>query len=347
MTLKRTFLLACLLMLLPWSALAKDAPVVYTIKKGDTLWGISQRYLKDPYYWPNLWANNPELPNPHFIYPGQKVKIYDGRIEIVAAPEAVKPPPAVAATAPAPEPQAAAQAAEPAAEPAEPEIKIAALGANEGFVAADRISGLGTLVDTTDNRMLISRGNTVFMQMRDLAATKVGMFFNLFQQGSEIDNPATGELVGYRVVNLGTVQITDVSGSVATGVITEALKEIERGARLSRYVEPVREVTLKKTERDLSGYVVAAGGDQITLGQYDVIYLNLGSNAGLEVGNMVNISRPREASELAIKTKDFKAPEVLLGNAVVVKTEPTTAVALILKSAAPIYRGDRVSTMTP
>ena len=351
MTLKRTLLLACVLMLLPWSAFAKDKPVVYTIKKGDTLWGISQRFLKDPYYWPNLWANNPELPNPHFIYPGQQVKIYDGRIEIVPAPAAAPQPatatastaaPATAATAvqpPQPEPTPPA--------PAEPEVKIAAYGANEGFVAANQISGVGTVVDTTDNRLMITRGNSVFMDMRDLAATKVGMFFNLFEPGDEIVNPATGELVGYRVTNLGTVQITDVSGSVATGVVTTALREILRGARLAPYEEPVREVTLKKTDRNLKGYVVGAGGNQITLGKFDVIYLNLGSNDGLEQGNMLNISRPRMASELALKTENFQAPEVLLGNAVVIKTEPTTAVALIVKMAAPIFRGDRVSTMVP
>ena len=64
-----------------------DEPTVYVIKKGDTLWGLSDRFLKDPYYWPNLWANNdPSITNPHLIFPGQKVKIYPDRIELQPAP---------------------------------------------------------------------------------------------------------------------------------------------------------------------------------------------------------------------------------------------------------------------
>lgn len=84
---KKTLLLilTLLILLLPSLALAGDgaATRTYVIKKGDTLWGISQRFIKDPYYWPNLWSNNPFIANPHLVYPGQKVAIYDGRIEIV------------------------------------------------------------------------------------------------------------------------------------------------------------------------------------------------------------------------------------------------------------------------
>ena len=341
MTLRRTLLPACLLLLLPWSAFAKNEPVTYTIKKGDTLWGISERYLKDPFYWPNLWANNPQLPNPHFIYPGQQLKIYDGRIEIVPAPAAAAAPAQPAST------EALAQESTPRTTAVAAEVKIKALGGNAGFLSPTQLAGVGTIVDTVDNRMMITRGDTVFIDMQDLAATKPGMVFSLFLPGDEIKHPVTGEPVGYRVTNLGTVQITDVKGSVATGVITEALREVLRGARLRPYQEPLREVVLKKTDRDLSGYLVASVSDQTTLGQFDLVYLNLGSADGLEVGNLVNISRPREASALTLKKKNFQVPEILLGNAVVLETETTTATALILKSVAPIFRGDRVSTVIP
>src|SRR5512138_2242526 len=54
-----------------------EEPTVYVIQKGDTLWGLSERFMKDSRYWPNLWARNPEhITNPHFIFPGQKLKFY-------------------------------------------------------------------------------------------------------------------------------------------------------------------------------------------------------------------------------------------------------------------------------
>src|SRR5512141_3206607 len=71
------------------SAFAKDEPFIYVIKKGDTLWGLSERFLKDPHYWPDLWSrNDPDITNPHFIFPGQKVKVYPDRIVVEKAPPA-------------------------------------------------------------------------------------------------------------------------------------------------------------------------------------------------------------------------------------------------------------------
>ncbi|NIQ96799.1 MAG: LysM peptidoglycan-binding domain-containing protein, partial [Desulfuromonadales bacterium] len=111
MTLKKLLLLILAMLLLgPFAAAAKEEPRIYVIKKGDTLWGISQRFIKDPFYWPSLWANNPMLKNPHFIYPGQKLHIYDGRIELVPMEkEEVEDQPAV-------EPEVAAEVE------AEPEV---------------------------------------------------------------------------------------------------------------------------------------------------------------------------------------------------------------------------------
>ena len=60
-------------------AFAQEQEQTYVIKKGDTLWGISERFINDPYYWPNLWANNPEITNPHLIYPGDQIRIFGGR----------------------------------------------------------------------------------------------------------------------------------------------------------------------------------------------------------------------------------------------------------------------------
>ena len=78
MTIRKVMVLACLALLLPMPALAqsgKNSGQTYVIKKGDTLWGISRRFLKDPGYWPDLWSNNPFIGNPHFIYPGQRVAL--------------------------------------------------------------------------------------------------------------------------------------------------------------------------------------------------------------------------------------------------------------------------------
>lgn len=333
---RRMSLLLCLL-LFPLSALAKESPRTYVIKKGDTLWGISERFLKDPFYWPNLWANNPYVSNPHFIYPGQKIKIYDGRIEIVPVsapgevPAAIAVPPAEAVAVPLPEPQEF--------------VTIKTRGGAEGFVSREELDSAGILIDTVDNRILMATGDQVFLKMDDPASATPGAPFSIFRLGREVEHPVTGEPLGYQVVNLGALQVTDIDGAVATANIIVAHEEIQRGDRL-RPLPPTRsEVALKKTDRELSGYLVAAKGDQVLLGQYDAIYVDLGSEDGLEAGNLIYISRPRKATELALE-EDIQLPDVLLGAAVILETRPQTATALVLKSADALLRGDKVSTVT-
>ncbi len=281
MTIRKAILLACLLFL-PFSALAQEQGRIYTIKKGDTLWGISERFLADPYYWPNLWSHNPYVRNPHLIYPGQKIRIIDGRIEFLPVEGEIL------------------QAAEPEAMPAlpepEPAITIKALAADNGFVSFDELGATGTLIDTVDSRILMATGDKVFLKMGNLAATQPGDLFSVFDIGQEVIHPGSGAPIGYQIAELGTLQVIETSPTVATAVITSALREIHRGARVRPYVPRRLEIELKKATTPLSGALISALDGQISLGQYDVIYIDLGAADGLQTGNLLYISRPREAT---------------------------------------------------
>ena len=82
---KIRLLLLLALLTMPSFVLAdgQDEPAIYVIKQGDTLWGLSERFIKDPLYWPNMWSKNSQVTNPHFIYPGQKVRIFPDRLVFV------------------------------------------------------------------------------------------------------------------------------------------------------------------------------------------------------------------------------------------------------------------------
>jgi len=340
MTIRRTILFFCLL-LLPLSASAQEGARTYVIKKGDTLWGVSERFIKDPYYWPGLWANNPDIRNPHFIYPGQKLRIYDGRIELVpvepATPVVTTTETEVAAAVPAP----GASVPQPS-----PAITINTLGGARGFVGTDALAYDGILVDTVDNRILMASGDRVFVKLQDPAAVRPADRFSLFETGEEVLHPVTGQPVGYQVSELGTLQITDTGPNVATAVITDSFREIQRGALLLPWQPQVREIELKKAAQELSGYIIAGGDGKIALSQFDVIFVDFGAAEGLEVGNLLYISRQRMATELAYGAEELQLPDVLLGSAVVLETRPHTAAALVLKAADSMYFGDRVTIVT-
>lgn len=344
MTIRRTMLFFCLL-LLPLTAPAQEGARTYVIKQGDTLWGISEQFIKDPYYWPALWANNPDIGNPHFIFPGQQLAIYDGRIEIIPAHPA--PPVVAEPVAAAPEAEAAAApAAEPVVPAPSPAITVRTLGGARGFVGTDELAPAGILVDTVDNRILMASGDKVFVKPQDSGAMHPGDRFSLFATGEEVLHPLTGAPVGFQVAELGSLQITESGRKVATAVITDSFREIQRGALLRPWQPPIQEIALKRASHELSGYVIAGGDGKIGLSQFDVIFVDLGAAEGLEAGNLLYISRQRLATELAYGEEELQLPDVLLGSAVVLETRPHTAAALVLKAADSMYRGDRVTTVT-
>jgi hypothetical protein len=344
MKITRILLLGCLCAALSAPALAAEEPIIYTVQKGDTLWGISKRFIKDPYYWPNLWSHNPAIGNPHLIFPGQKLRIYDGRIEIIPVEEPIEEP------APAEELTEVADVATPAAP--EPVCLVNIYGGARSFISVGDAATLGTLVDTVDNRVLMAEGETVFFEMDDLAAVTPGERFELLELGAEVVHPVTLQPIGYQVNHLGFAEINEVTPTVAVAVVSDSTREIQRGTRVRPYVETPDYVAPKTTDLELYGFIVAADEGKIALSQLDVIHVDFGAASGLEVGNELAIYRARTLTRSArpikqLDSNNFLAlPDVQLGTALVIAVQEESAAALIRTVGnQPIYRGDQVRTL--
>jgi len=345
---KRMLVLLLLLCLMPctlWAEEGSEAPAadddarIYVIKKGDTLWGISRRFIKDPEYWPNLWANNPFVTNPHLIYPGQKIKFHDGRIEIVPA----KGDEAVEEVIEAQEEVEEVAAETPMPRPVE-EFTLRVTG-GEGYVLSDELESVGMLADTVDNRYMMVAGDTVFVTFEDIGAVRPGDLFDVARPISKVMHPKTDRYLGERISELGVIEIKEVHAEVATAEVIVNHFEMERGDRLLMHREGRDEIVLKKAPAGVSGVVAAARQNKGNLSENDFIYVDVGSDDGLERGNMLYISRVRHATELA-EAQNLRLPDRLLGAAILVDVGPGASTALILKSVDAIVRGDRVFTQS-
>lgn len=336
MNLKRTILTACLLFLIwPGIVIAKEEPIIYTVKQGDTLWDISQRFIKDPYYWPNLWSHNPAIGNPHLIYPGQKLRIYDGRIEIIPVGEGAGDIGAAVMTP-------------------EEILLIPTYGGAQSFIGPGEIDALGAIADTVDNRVMITTGDTVFLEMKDLASTQPGDLYELVKIGDKIIHPLSEDkwghqresaVIGYQTIQLGTVEITEVTPTVAVGTIASALQEIERGALIRPYRKVPDRIPRILADQALEGYIVSADVSRMGMGQWDVILIDIGADNGLQVGHELDLYRKREATEQVDKTKKLILPDIDLGDAIVLEVRDGFAEALITRTTnLPLYRGDQVRT---
>ena len=346
MKIARILLTGCLLAAVCAPPAAAEEPIIYTVKKGDTLWSISKRFIKDPHYWPNLWANNPAIGNPHLIYPGQVLSIHDGRIEIV--------PVGAKAEEPATAETAAAAAPETAPAKAEEVRMVDTYGGARSFIGSDEMATLGTLIDATEDRVLLYEGEAVYLEMDNLASVAPGQRYQLLELGEDVKHPVTGQVIGKQISHLGFLEITGTTADVAVAVIRNSTREIQRGARVRPFEEIPAFIPRRPATAALHGYVVAADEGKLALSQLDVIHVDLGAADGLAIGNELSLFRQRTFTKSARPLKqldqdNFVAlPEIPLGKAIVIATGEKTAAAVVLEVAnLTIFRGDQVRTQLP
>ena len=323
-------LLFCLTCSASVAASQEEQPTIYTIEKGDTLWGLSKRFLNDPYYWPNLWAANQAIGNPHFIYPGQRLRIYSDRIEIEEAPR--------------PEPlgeQTAARAPEAAPDEA-PQAPAFSVTGSEGFLLETQIQPTGMIVSTHSNRVMVGEDDIVYTDIGRLHGADAGDRFSIYKRMGAVSHPVNNIILGDRVMPLGELQLSEVEEKASKAIITNSFQEISAGSFLLPYRDPRVTVPLKAADRDLVGYIVETQTGIKALAVRDVVYLDLGEAQGAQPGNLLYIVRDVKPDQRYAQAKIDKLPVDVIGALVVLQTGINSSTAVIVKSVDTIYRGDRV-----
>jgi len=327
-------------------AASQHEPTVYVIKKGDTLWGLSDRFIKDPNYWPEMWAQNPEkIHNPHFIYPGQRLRIYPDRIEVESVGKATEaaPEPAKEAAAPkaaAPETPMTARIPEPRETAVEERLFY--VNGGEGFIAGDSFKPSGFVIAGQHNRRMFAEDDVVYTDIGLKQGGKVGDRFTVLKKHTAISHPVTNQILGYKLIPLGSLQLTEMAEKSSKALIKENFLEIEPGALLIPYSNRKKEVALKASERDLVGYIVETKSGIQAIAAGDIAYIDLGQDDGVKPGNIFYVVRNVKVEIEYFSKSDYDLPVDVLGAIVVVETAKNTSTALVIKSIDSIYKGDRL-----
>ena len=328
---------------------AEDSPAyrTYEVQKGDTLWGISRKFIEDPYYWPDLWANNPDILNPHFISPGQKLRIYAGPITVIGIEDEKVPLGSEKefATSEVPPAPASEESAVAMTEP----VNIT-VPAGVSFIAESEQSSGGTIFDFPFARYFAGSGDTVFVRVPAATSVAVGDRLQIIKSQAEIIHPVSKKRLGFQVDQVGTLEITALGQDLHTAIVRQSFREIERGSWLAPHRAVHEQIALRRATKEMSGMIISTASHRELLGPSEVLFIDLGESNGLMVGNLLTLTRPRKATDLApVKKRGETAlvyPEELIGYALVVETNPETATAVILKSLGPALIGDRVRAQT-
>ncbi len=307
----------------------------YVIQKGDTLWGLSGRFLNDPHYWPNLWSKNPQVTNPHFIYPGQTLRFKDGKLEIV---ETGGQKASAAAPAAAP-----AQQMVQAVEQEVVQEKRYKIRGNEGWLLGSEQEAAGKVIAGQHGRVLFGEDDTVFTDIGIRNGGSDGAQYTILRVSGQIKHPTTNKKIGIKVNPIGTLQLTYATETNSRAIINKSTKEVEPGDLLIAYKpKNSRQIPLKMASGTLNGHIVESLHGYKSAAAGDVVYLDLGAAQGVEAGNMLYATRKVSIEKMKVSQYGGPLPDEVVGALVVLETTPSSCSALIVKSIDAVMVGDTV-----
>ncbi len=291
----------------------------YTIKKGDTLWDISDGKLEDNFLWPNVWRVNPQINNPDLIYPGNRIRI-PSKEELLRLPSVqVKKP----------------------VKPTIKEVPVTKVPVKKpkyivdknryissGWIS-DGVSSPGKIFSSPSEKTLFGSNDLVYLKTE--TPVKVGNRFFTIRYIKEVLHPETKKFLGHQIRITGILNVIGMDGAsndVPIAKLTTVFEDVQLGDLLLSYRE-MEPPTVPDSVRtpDIKGYIVESHSNARLVGMDEIIYIDKGQNDGLKVGDAFSslFSTPVERSTGMIQ---------------IISLQPTTATAIVLKSRQDISIGD-------
>jgi len=325
------------------AALKPTAPKSYVVRRGDTLWGIANTFLRDPWLWPEIWYINPDIHNPHRIYPGDNVRLAlrgDGRtsLEIVRGSGATTRLQPMLRSVPLEGPIATI-----------PYSMIAAFLSRPGVLTGDEIKAAPYVVALRDNHQIAGAGHDLYVKQLD---GETGARYSVMHLDEPLKDPQSGRKLGYLAIYTGTAQLTR-PGDVAKVRLTDSTRETLAGDVLvAEESSPTNDFAPHGPSQAVDGRIIAVVDNVLLAGQYEVVALNRGSADGLDRGTVLTVDMAGEKiSDHCAKIDgesscwlphSVRLPDESSGTLLVFKTYERMSYALIFSDTVPINIGDRV-----
>jgi hypothetical protein len=301
----------------------------HIVEKGDTLWDISNKKLNDPFLWPNIWRVNPQVDDPDDIYPGDIIRIpsLDDLSRLPAEPEEVTSveKPAMVEEEPAVEEKPAVIV--PVEKPKKHIINKKRF-ISSGWIAPE-FPSMGEIYSSPNERSIF--GSQDFVYLRSDRSISIGDRFLSIRSIKKVHHPITGNYLGHQIRVTGILEVIGRDGSdydIPKAIVATSFEELHKGDGLIPYTEtdpPTVPDVIRAPE--IRGYIVESFMNADIVGAGDIVYLDKGDSDGLQIGDTFSAL--------------FQEPvERSIGKIQVIALQPTTSVALVLKSDGEITVGD-------
>ncbi len=262
------------------SLISPTAPKSYTVKRGDTLWSIASMFLRDPWLWPEVWYINPQVSNPHLIYPGDTLALAygaDGRPQIrVEQGGAARMDPRLRSSA------------LDGAIPTIPYSAISAFLSRPTVLSSEQIKAAPYVLAFREEHVVGGSGHEIYI--RDLKAAQ-NERLSVVHVGEALRDPDDGKLLGYEGIYTGTALVSR-PGNPAKAVLTDTERETLTGDKvLATDTDVPLNFVLQAPRTDVHGRIISVVDGTRLIGQYQIVVINRGKRQGIEAGDVLAVDQ--------------------------------------------------------
>jgi hypothetical protein len=296
---------------------------IYIVEEGDTLWDLCDTFFDDPHFWPTLWAFNPQITNPHWIYPGDWV---------VVIPKSMlsKGPGFVWSKS----------------RYTEKPTQVIVAGRSKGFIPERQFKESGKIRYSREERQFLGQYDEVYMEFYIPKKIKIGEEFTVYEIEGEVHHPITKKLMGYKVRHLGVSKVLGAEKRFVKGLIFTSYEEIERGDLVTDIFQHQFVVNPKANTANVEAVILDAFEDIGYLGEHHYVFIDKGRNDGVQVGNrFVALTRGDGYREVE-EGDDADMPDEVVGEIMVIEPYENTSLGVVTRSIMELVSGQRLEMRT-
>lgn len=293
---------------------------IYVVQEGDTLWDICDMFFNDPWYWPTLWAYNPQITNPHWIFPGDYIYV---------RPKFLRPEGE----------RLTWTKSRFALEPKDVQL----LARRKGFIPIKRYRESGVIEASREDKRMLGDLDEIYVKFSTVKKIRPNQRYTIYRVEDEVAHPKTGETIGYKVRFLGMSNVLNVKKPMVGAVITRSYEEIYRGDLLTAAFDHVGRLSPRINEVALEGVIVAFFEEITMAGEQDYIFVDAGKEDGVQRGNRFIITIRGDGLDEDPDEEELEDyPWETIGEAMVVEAHEETSLAILTRSIKEHKVGMRV-----
>ncbi|MBR56655.1 MAG: hypothetical protein CMH54_01210 [Myxococcales bacterium] len=294
---------------------------VYVVEEGDTLWDIAILFSDDPWDWPLLWSYNPQITNPHWIFPGDtifldppRLKVKRKRLKLEGSRYDLQPK------------------------------NVRVLANRRSFIPEELLQVSGVIRGSREERHMLAKFDEIYVEFSIPKKIRPNDRYTIFRENREkpIKHPRTGRFLGYPIEFLGELKVLGKEARYSRAVILEAMAVIERGDRviLREALHIYREPTPNALQVD--GVISAIIGDGTVTAQHEYVMIDRGTRQGVQIGNRFVILERGDGIREVSKRELRRYPFENIGEAMVIFAYGNHCIAVITRSIRELHNGTRV-----